>query len=123
MSPELPTWSEHLAWVDDTEFAVLMRQREGTGRPLGDREFLKQMGELISRDLLPQKRGPKGPREKPKAGQGVVLGIGGSLGRVRLDRIIWGHDPKCVRSASLHFRIWVMSPDYPRPLRAGGNCC
>jgi len=76
-----------LAWVDDTEFAVLMRQREGTGRPLGDREFLKQMGELISRDLLPQKRGPKGPREKPKAGQGVVLGIGGSLGRVRLDRI------------------------------------
>jgi len=60
------TWSEHLAWIDDTEFALLMRQRESTGRPLGDTEFLKQMGELISRDLLPQKRGPKGPRKKGK---------------------------------------------------------
>ena len=27
------TWSEHLAWRDDTEFAKLMRQRENTGRP------------------------------------------------------------------------------------------
>ena len=56
--------SEHLAWIDDTEFSLLMRQRENTGRPLGDTDFLKQMGELISRDLLPQKRGPKGPRKK-----------------------------------------------------------
>jgi len=62
------TWSEHLAWIDDTELSVLMRQREGTGRPLGDTEFLKQMGDLISRDLLPQKRGPKGARKKGKAG-------------------------------------------------------
>ena len=60
------TWSEHLARVDDTELAALMRQRENTGRPLGDAEFVKEVGDLISRDLLPQKRGPKGPRKKPK---------------------------------------------------------
>jgi len=60
------SWSEHLAWRDDTEFAKLMRQRENTGRPLGDEDFIKQIGQLLSRDLLPQKRGPKGPRKKPK---------------------------------------------------------
>jgi len=52
------TWSEHLAWVDDTELAALMRQREDTGRPLVDAEFVKEIGDLVSRDLLPQKRGP-----------------------------------------------------------------
>ena len=45
------TWSEHLAWIDDTELAGLMRLGESTGRPLGDTEFLKQVGEQISRDL------------------------------------------------------------------------
>ena len=43
-----------------------MRQRENTGRPLGDTDFLKEIGQLLSRDLLPQKRGPKGPRKKHK---------------------------------------------------------
>jgi hypothetical protein len=61
------TWSEHLAWRDDTEFSKLMRQRENTGRPLGDTDFVKLMGRLISRDLLPKKRGPKGPRKKGKS--------------------------------------------------------
>jgi len=55
-----------LAWRDDTEFAKLMRQRENTGRPLGDTDFVKLMGKLISRDLLPKKPGPKGPKQKPK---------------------------------------------------------
>ncbi len=50
-----PTWSEHLAWVDDTEFAVLMRQRENTGRPLGDADFVKEIGRELSRDQLPKK--------------------------------------------------------------------
>ena len=60
------TWSEHLAWRDDVELSRMMRRRESTGRPLGDTDFVKQMGELISRDLLPKKTGPKGPRKKPK---------------------------------------------------------
>jgi len=63
----ISTWSEHLAWRrDDTELAVQMRKRESTGRPLGDSDFVKEIGELLSRDLLPKKRGPKGPRNKAK---------------------------------------------------------
>jgi len=60
------SWSEHLAWADDTEFSKSMRQRENTGRSLGDAEFVKEIGQLLSRDLLPKKRGPKGPRKKLK---------------------------------------------------------
>ena len=60
------SWSEHLAWVDDTEFSKLMRQRENTGRPLGDADFIKEIGQLLSRDLLPKKPGPKGPKKKKK---------------------------------------------------------
>jgi hypothetical protein len=54
------------ARVDDTEFAVLMRQGENTGRPLGDADFVQEIGRELSRDLLPRKRGPKGPRKKTK---------------------------------------------------------
>ncbi len=43
-----------------------MRQRENIGRPLGDENFVKLIGQLLSRDLLPKKRGPKGPRKKGK---------------------------------------------------------
>jgi len=62
----ITTWSEHLAWRDETELAVQMRKRESTGRPLGDTDFVKEIGKLLSRDLLPKKRGPKGPRKKAK---------------------------------------------------------
>ena len=63
------TWSEHLAWRDDTELSQLMRRLENTGRPLGDTDFVKQIGQLLSRDLLPKKRGPKGPwKKKQKKG-------------------------------------------------------
>ena len=60
------TWAEHLAWLDDTEFSKLMRRLENTGRPLGDEEFVKEIGLQLSRDLMPKKRGPKGPRKKTK---------------------------------------------------------
>ena len=63
------TWSEHLAWRDDTELSQLMRRLENTGRPLGDADFVKEIGQLLSRDLLPKKRGPKGPwKKKQKKG-------------------------------------------------------
>ena len=60
------SWSEHLAWRDDTELSQLMRQGENTGRPLGDADFVKQIGQQLSRDLLPKKPGPKGPKKKAK---------------------------------------------------------
>ena len=41
-----------------------MRRLENTGRPLGDAEFVKEIGQLLSRDLLPKKSGPKGPKKK-----------------------------------------------------------
>ncbi len=60
------TWAEQLARPDEAELAAAMRQRENTGRPLGDENFVKLIGQLLSRDLLPKKRGPKGPRKKTK---------------------------------------------------------
>jgi putative transposase len=63
------SWSEHLAWRDDTELSQLMRRLENTGRPLGDTEFVKEIAQLLSRDLMPKKRGPKGPwKKKQKKG-------------------------------------------------------
>ena len=62
--------SEHLAWRDDTELSQLIRRFENTGRPLGDADFVKEIGQLLSRDLLPKKRGPKGPwKKKQKKGR------------------------------------------------------
>ena len=43
--------------------AVAMRQRGNTGRPLGDESFVKRLGQLPARDLLPKNRGPKGKRQ------------------------------------------------------------
>ena len=60
------TWTEHLAWRDDTELSKLMRQRENTGRPLGDADFVKEIGQQLSRDLMPKKPGPKRPKKKKK---------------------------------------------------------
>ena len=60
------TWSEHLSWADEAELAALMRQRESTGRPLGDKSFVKTIGDLISRDLLPKKPGPKAGKKQAK---------------------------------------------------------
>ncbi len=54
------TWREYLLEPDETDLAVAMRQRENTGRPLGDESFVKRVGALLRRDLLPKKRGPKG---------------------------------------------------------------
>ena len=60
------TWREYLLDRDETELVVAMRRRENTGGPLGDDGFVKRVGALLGRDLLPKKRGPKGPRRKPR---------------------------------------------------------
>ena len=49
----------HLIVVPETA----IRRRESTGRPLGDEPFVQRLGERLSRDLLPKKRGPKGKRK------------------------------------------------------------
>ena len=54
---------EYLLEFDEADLVVAMRQRENTGRPLGDEPFVKRLGELLGRDLLPRKRGPKGKRK------------------------------------------------------------
>ena len=53
------TWGEYLQDSDDAKLASAMRQRENTGRPLGERPFVEHIGQLLGRDLLPKKRGPK----------------------------------------------------------------
>ena len=57
------TWREHLLDGDEAELATAMRLRENSGRPLGDGDFVKRLGALLGRDLLPKKRGPKGKRK------------------------------------------------------------
>ena len=53
------TWGEYLQDSDGAELASAMRQREHTGRPLGERPFVERIGELLGRNLMPKKRGPK----------------------------------------------------------------
>ena len=60
------TWSEHRSWADGAELVAMMRQRESTGRPLGDKSFVKMIGDLLSRDLLPKKPGRKPGRKNTK---------------------------------------------------------
>jgi len=42
--------------------------RQTTGRPLGDEAFLKGIGRLLGRDLVPKKPGPapKNPTKKKR---------------------------------------------------------
>jgi len=41
------SWSEHLAWRDDTELSRLMRQGESTARSMGDADFVKEIASLV----------------------------------------------------------------------------
>lgn len=56
------TWRQYLADADDPSLGKRLRRHENTGRPLGERPFLKRIGDLLGRDLLPKKPGPK-PKE------------------------------------------------------------
>ena len=57
------TWGEYLHDREEAELAAAMRQRENTGRPLGDKPFVERIGQLLTRDLLPKKPGPR-PNKK-----------------------------------------------------------
>jgi len=43
----------------DAEVTAALRRHESTGRPLGDDSFVARLEKLLSRNLRPQKRGPK----------------------------------------------------------------
>jgi putative transposase len=51
------TWAEHLRKADEKDFAAMMRLHENTGRPLGDKRFLRKLESLLGRTLLPGKPG------------------------------------------------------------------
>jgi putative transposase len=55
---QIPDWS---AWLRDelsAEEMTVLRSRTQTGRPCGDKEFLRNLGTQLGRDLLPKRRGP-----------------------------------------------------------------
>ena len=57
------TWAEHLRRADEKDFASMMHLHENTGRPLGDKSFVKKLETVLSRVLAPGKPG----RPKKKA--------------------------------------------------------
>ncbi|MDH4209327.1 MAG: hypothetical protein OEV76_10665 [Anaerolineae bacterium] len=54
-------WEGFLGEQVPAEHWELLRRHERTGRPLGDEGFLAHLELAFSRELRPQKRGPKGP--------------------------------------------------------------
>ena len=53
------TWRDYLADGDDEDLAKSLRRHENTGRPLGEGAFVRKIGHLLGRDLVPKKPGPK----------------------------------------------------------------
>jgi len=51
------TWGEYLGQMDDATTAQRLRRHENTGRPLGEELFLKRLGGLLGRNLVPGKGG------------------------------------------------------------------
>ena len=61
------TWAKHLRTRDEKDFGSVMRLHEATGRPLGDKSFLKCLESLLGRALLPGHPGrPRNAEGKDK---------------------------------------------------------
>ena len=58
------TWRKYLRQDEVSPLGETLRRHESTGRPLGDESFVKRVGALLRRDLLPKKRGPKGKTKR-----------------------------------------------------------
>jgi putative transposase len=58
------TWGEYLREEEDGAFAASMRRHERTGRPLGEKPFVRKLERLLGRVLLPKK--PARPRKAEK---------------------------------------------------------
>ena len=60
------TWEEHLSQPDEADFGGMMRRRENTSRPLGDKPFVQKLEAILGRPLLPGQPGrPRKDNEKP----------------------------------------------------------
>ncbi len=57
------TWGEYLRRTEADETGRLLRRHASTGRPLGDEAFVKKIGSLLGRKLLPKRPGRK-PKEQ-----------------------------------------------------------
>ncbi len=60
---EIDDWAEFLRGAEDGE-AARLRRSTSTGRPLGDREFVKELEERLGRPLAPRKPGRKPKQER-----------------------------------------------------------
>ena len=52
------SWGDYLSNDDAPELVRALRRHGSTGRPLGDEAFLRKIGRLLSRDLVPKRPGP-----------------------------------------------------------------
>lgn len=60
------TWRKYLRQDDVSALGQTLRRHEGTGRPLGEESFIRKIGVLVRRQLLPQKPGPKTKKRTKK---------------------------------------------------------
>ena len=58
------SWGDHLGQADAPDLLHSLRRREHTGRPLGDEPFVKKIGHLLGRELIPKKPGPAPKKTK-----------------------------------------------------------
>jgi len=63
------SWEEHLRQPDEEGLAKVMQLHENTGRPLGDKPFVRRLEKLLGRPLLPGR--PGRPRKAEKKPYGV----------------------------------------------------
>ena len=62
VAPVLERYGDFASFLDQKENSAafkMLRQSETTGRPLGSETWIEQLEKLTSRQLKPQKRGPK----------------------------------------------------------------
>jgi putative transposase len=53
------SWREFLMGQEQADIGLELRRHENTGRPLGDKTFVRKLEDCLARPLLPAKRGPK----------------------------------------------------------------
>ena len=59
---EIRDWREYLADEDKAKDINLFKKHMNTGRPLGDDKFIEEVSNIIKRDLIKKKPGPKKKR-------------------------------------------------------------
>jgi putative transposase len=59
LTADIKDWASYLSQKDEDAEIRKIAEHEHTGRPLGDKAFIKKLEELTGRILAPQKRGRK----------------------------------------------------------------